>query len=197
MNSQIAPAIAALAGGGFVIGWDGYGSAEGQGAYVRRYNGVGTAQGAEILANTTTTNTQADVEPPVASGPLSATREAGSSALPKGGPRTKSVAAVDARCSSEQGFLSISLDAYLKLLDWTGRQVRAAGSGSSQRGVIPSDLQPILDRRRIVGDAQVDSVRHFGRWFHCAVGSAANMQSAAARAGKRWFPPPLLPAGGF
>ena len=82
---------------------------------------------------------------------------------------------------------SMSLDAYLKLLDWTGRQVRAAASGSSQRGVIPSDLQPILDRLRIVGDSWLDSVRHFGRWFHRAVGSAENVQSAAARAGKRWF----------
>ena len=63
----------------------------------------------------------------------------------------------------------MSLDAYLKLLDWTGRQVRAAASGSSQRGVIPSDLQPIVDRPRIVGDAWLDSVRLFGRWLHRAL----------------------------
>ena len=48
---------------------------------------------------------------------------------------------------------SISLDAHLQLLDWTRRQVRTAGSESSQRGLIPSDLQPILDRPRIVRDA--------------------------------------------
>ena len=59
----------------------------------------------------------------------------------------------------------MSLDAYLKLLDWTGRQERGAASESSRRAVIPSDLQPILDRLRIVGDAWLDSVRHSGRRF--------------------------------
>ena len=59
--------------------------------------------------------------------------------------------------------------AYLKLLDRTWRQARAAGSGFSQRGVTPNDLQPILDQPRIVGDWWLDSVRHFGRWFHRAL----------------------------
>ena len=81
----------------------------------------------------------------------------------------------------------MSLDAYLKLLDWTGRQERGAASESSRRAVIPSDLQPILDRPRIVGDSWLDSVRHSGRWFHRAVGSTESVQSAATRAGKRWF----------
>ena len=63
----------------------------------------------------------------------------------------------------------MSLGAHLKHLDWTGRQVRAAGSGSSQRGVIPSDMQPILDRPRSVGDSWLESVRYFGRWFHRAL----------------------------
>ena len=130
----------------------------------------------------------AHVEPTVASSPASATREANKAQPAKRESQNKSVLPGDApRRASEQGFLSMSLDAYLKLLDWTGRQVRAAASGSSQRGVIPSDLQPILDRLRIVGDSWLDSVRHFGRWFHRAVGSAENVQSAATRAGKRWF----------
>ena len=30
---------------------------------------------------------------------------------------------------------------------------------------IPGDLQPILDRPRIVGDAWLDRVPHFGHWW--------------------------------
>ena len=62
----------------------------------------------------------------------------------------------------------MSLDAYLKRLDWTGRQVGSEGSETSRWGVIPGDLQAILERPRIVGDCRLDRVRHFGRSFHRA-----------------------------
>lgn len=45
------------------------------------------------------------------------------------------------RRASDKGFLSISLSGYLELLDWTGRQIRAA-----VRGSIPKHLAPILQR---------------------------------------------------
>jgi len=43
-----------------------------------------------------------------------------------------------------KGILSLSLDEYLKLLDWTGRKVIAG-----KRGSIPADAAPILDRLQI------------------------------------------------
>jgi hypothetical protein len=43
--------------------------------------------------------------------------------------------------ASDEGVLSYSLDEYLQVLDWTGRQLR-----SDKRGAIPADLPPILDR---------------------------------------------------
>ena len=81
----------------------------------------------------------------------------------------------------------MSLNAYLELLDWTGRTVRALRSEAGHRGVIPSELRPILERLRVAGDSWLDSVCQFGHRFHRAVGVAENVQSAAERAGKRWF----------
>jgi len=86
------------------------------------------------------------------------------------------------RRASDRGFLPLGLDEYLKLLDWTGRQLRRG-----QRGAIPQGLRPILERLRIKGDSWLDSVRHFGRWFHRAAGRAGSLASAADRAQRRWF----------
>ncbi len=88
----------------------------------------------------------------------------------------------EGRRASEGGFLSLTLEAYLKLVDWTGRQVRR-----DKRGAIPAELAPILERLQVAGETWVESVIHFGRWFHRAVGRAARMKAAAERAGKRWF----------
>ncbi len=45
---------------------------------------------------------------------------------------------------SEKGFLPMTLEEYLQLLDWMGREIRA-----DKRGAIPADLQPILERLQI------------------------------------------------
>ena len=50
------------------------------------------------------------------------------------------------------------------------KPLRAGGFGVLATGAIPSDLQRILDRLRIVGDSWLESVRHFGRWFHRSLG---------------------------
>ena len=51
------------------------------------------------------------------------------------------------RRASEEEFLTLKLDEYLSLLDWTGRRIRA-----DKRGAIPNDLTPILDRLKIQPD---------------------------------------------
>jgi hypothetical protein len=86
------------------------------------------------------------------------------------------------RRASNLGFLPLTLAEYFKLLDWTGRQIR-----SDKRGAIPADLRPILDRLHVVGDAWVDQVQHFGRWFRRAVGRASTLTQAAAQRGNRWL----------
>ncbi len=76
----------------------------------------------------------------------------------------------------------MNLDDYLRLLDWTGRQVRR-----DKRGAIPAELSPILDRLQVDADCWLDSVTNFGRWFHRAVGRADRLLEEAARAGRRWL----------
>jgi REP element-mobilizing transposase RayT len=78
--------------------------------------------------------------------------------------------------------LGMSLDEYLRLLDWTGRQLHRG-----KRGTIPSDLKPILERLRIDCDHWVATVAAFGYTFHRVVGHITCMLEAAHRAGRRWF----------
>ncbi|MGH9655347.1 MAG: transposase [Bryobacteraceae bacterium] len=84
--------------------------------------------------------------------------------------------------ASNRGFLPLSLDDYLALLDWTGRQIR-----SDKRGAIPDNLRPILERLAIKADAWLDTVTCFGRWFHRAVGCVSSMAARASRSGRHWF----------
>ena len=86
------------------------------------------------------------------------------------------------RRASWHGFLSMNLDDYLRLLDWTGRQVRGG-----KRGSIPKDLAPLLDRLGVDAEMWVSSVENFGRWFHRAAGRVEHLMQAARAAGRRWF----------
>lgn len=86
------------------------------------------------------------------------------------------------RRASNKGFLSMEQDDYLRVLDWTGRQVR-----SHKRGATAKDVAPILNRLGVVGDNWIDCVKDFGRWFHRAAGRVAALGEEASRAGKRWL----------
>ena len=86
------------------------------------------------------------------------------------------------RRASNQGFLPLLLDEYLRLLDWTGRQMRQGKSGT-----IPEGLAPILERLQVSAANWCDTVKQFGCWFHRAVGSAANLRRFAERRGRRWL----------
>lgn len=83
---------------------------------------------------------------------------------------------------SDKGFLSMTLDEYLSLMDWTARQVR-----SDKRGAIPADLAPILTRLQINPDQWIDTVNNFGRLFRTAVGRVDAMREQASRMGRRWL----------
>jgi hypothetical protein len=86
------------------------------------------------------------------------------------------------RRASNKGFLSMEQDDYLRILDWTGRQIR-----SDKRGAIAKDVAPILDRLGVATDCWVDCVKNFGRWFHRAAGRVALLADEASHAGKRWL----------
>ncbi len=99
-----------------------------------------------------------------------------------GGGRRSQTATSRERRASTDSFLPMSLDDYLQLVDWTGRQIRR-----DKRGAIPSELAPILDRLQVDAGSWLDSVTNFGRWFHRAAGRADSLLEEAARSGRRWF----------
>jgi hypothetical protein len=69
-----------------------------------------------------------------------------------------------ARCS-DKGFLPLSLDEYLQLLDWTGREIV-----SGKRGAIPGHLEPIFMRLGIPASHWLDLTQNFGRLFQRVAG---------------------------
>ena len=81
---------------------------------------------------------------------------------------------------SDQGFLPMTLDEYLTLLDFLGREIRR-----DKRGAIPGELAPILDRLEINAEKWVDIVVDFPRWFRRVVGRPDNMRRHAHRAGRQ------------
>ena len=90
----------------------------------------------------------------------------------------------DARANraSDQGYLPIAFDTYLSLVDWTGRQIRAAS-----RGTIPAHLEPILERLHLKDDRWIETVGQFGRWFKRVVGRRDSLTALAEQTGRRWF----------
>lgn len=79
-------------------------------------------------------------------------------------------------------FLPMTVDDYLRLLDWTGRQVRA-----DRPGAIPKRLAPILDRLTLSDGTLLEAVRQFGKSFRRCVGAGEAVAQKAAQAGKNWF----------
>jgi len=84
--------------------------------------------------------------------------------------------------ATDKGLLPISLDDYLELLDWTGRQVRA-----DKRGAIPAHLAPILDRLHIRPDRWLETVTDFNALFGRIAGRTQNIVQAAERLHRRWL----------
>jgi len=90
--------------------------------------------------------------------------------------------AAASRRASNKGFLSMESDDYLRILDWTGRQVRRG-----KRGAIPKELAPLLERLGMSAEFWVETATNFDRWFHRAAGRVSLLAEEADRAGKRWF----------
>lgn len=84
--------------------------------------------------------------------------------------------------ASNKGFLTTTLDEYLQLLDWVGRQLRR-----DKRGVIPADLPPILERLGIRGESFIDLIENFSTWFRVAAGSVGKLLDEARRLGRSYL----------
>ena len=91
---------------------------------------------------------------------------------------TKRVGSGHARRASDRGLLPMTLESYLTLLDWTGRQLRGG-----TRGVIPLALASILDRLQVSAESWLETIARFGRQFHRAVGLSDHLKVEARRLG--------------
>jgi hypothetical protein len=81
-----------------------------------------------------------------------------------------------------KGFLSIKLNEYLELIDWTGRAIK-----SGKRGSIPNHLKPILTRLNVDVDNWINTVLSFGSLFYRVVGTIESIVEKAKQAGQNFF----------
>ncbi|MEZ6078786.1 MAG: hypothetical protein R3C56_24865 [Pirellulaceae bacterium] len=79
------------------------------------------------------------------------------------------------RCS-DNGFLNMSSEDYLALLDWTARQVV-----NGKRGVTPADTPPILERLGLEPDVWCELVQDFDTLFSLVAGRPAAIDQARTR----------------
>ncbi len=86
------------------------------------------------------------------------------------------------RRASDQGFLPMTLDKYLLLLDWSGRQLPL-----DKRGAIPQELAPILSRLELAADHWLEGLQSFQQWFSDFAGRPATLRAHAAKSGIRWI----------
>jgi hypothetical protein len=86
------------------------------------------------------------------------------------------------RRASNQGVFEMSLDEYLSVLDWTGRQLHPG-----KRGAIAAELPPILARLARDSSSWLKCIRGFGRCFRTAAGAVASMSEYASRLGRRFL----------
>ncbi len=83
--------------------------------------------------------------------------------------------------SVQPGFLSIPLDEYLRIVDLTGRAMRA-----DKPGAIPDELAPILERLNVDPARWSAQMCRGGRGVGTVIGSAIHRAREAARRGGHW-----------
>ena len=86
-------------------------------------------------------------------------------------PRKKVREKATTRRASNKGCLPMTLEQYLSLLDWTGRQIRR-----DKVGAIPNDCAPILERLECNAETWLDFVRNFRKRFRGEAGLPRNRQ---------------------
>ncbi len=96
--------------------------------------------------------------------------------------RHKHLLAFDTGSDREGNCIPMHWPDYLKLVDWTGRALRRG-----KRGAIPAELPPILARTGTEPDYWVQEMRHYGRWYYRAVGSAHSLQQYCEHLGQQWL----------
>jgi hypothetical protein len=84
--------------------------------------------------------------------------------------------------ASDKGLLPLTLDQYLRFLDWAGRELRA-----DKRGAIPGDLAPILERLELEADEFLDALGKLAHTFPRLVGPVKDLAERAQEVGRKWL----------
>lgn len=82
---------------------------------------------------------------------------------------------------NKNGYLNMTENEYLALLDWTGRQIVMG-----KRGAIPRNLKGILERLKIKDDSWVDTTKHYGKWYCHVVSRYEEMKQFVKRTKRAW-----------
>jgi REP element-mobilizing transposase RayT len=84
--------------------------------------------------------------------------------------------------SSDTPFSEVDTDYYLRLVEWTGQNIRA-----DKLGYIPLELESVLNRFELDAANWCENVKSYGSLFHRMVGRAEQLLDYAQRQGQRWF----------
>ena len=84
--------------------------------------------------------------------------------------------------ASDKGFLPISREAYLQLLDWTARNL-----APGKRGRSPESLAPLFTRLGLDEDAWCGLVAEFGKLFYNVAGQPQTIDHSASRITQRRY----------
>ena len=76
------------------------------------------------------------------------------------------------RCS-DKGFLNMSVQSYIELLDWTARRI-----APGKRGVTPAAAPTVLERLGIEPTVWCELVENFGQLFHVVAGRPTVVDAA-------------------
>jgi hypothetical protein len=79
-------------------------------------------------------------------------------------------------------FTDVDLEYYLSLVEWTGRTMRA-----DKPGLIPVELESVLDRFGIDARHWARNVRSYGSLFYRIAGKVEQLLGYAQRQGQAWF----------
>ena len=79
------------------------------------------------------------------------------------------------RCS-DKGFLNMSVQSYIELLDWTARRI-----APGKRGVTPAAAPAVLERLGLEPAAWCELVENFGELFHLVAGRPTVVDAARSR----------------
>jgi hypothetical protein len=83
---------------------------------------------------------------------------------------------------AESPFHGVGTDYYLRLVEWTGQNLRDA-----KLGYLPVELEAVLDRFGLDAKKWSKNVKGYGSLFHRIVGQVDQLLDYARRQGQGWF----------